>query len=204
MTVGVLLLAAGEGRRFGRDKRRAQVPSGQTVLATSIAVIRDTGLPLRVCLRPGEAQLAQQSGLQPEEVIACERARCGMGSTLAEGVAQLPAWQGVLVALADMPAIQASTFAEVAAALGEDAIVVPTWRGSSGHPVGFGSRWFGRLAGLRGDMGARTLVREAGAQRTLLAVADPGILSDVDFPSDLAGIGRSGGAQAASSKCPVV
>ncbi len=187
MTVGVLLLAAGEGRRFGSDKRRAQTRSGQTVLATSIAVIRDTGLPLRVCLRPGEAQLAQQSGLQPEEMIACERARCGMGSTLAEGVAQLPAWQGVLVALADMPAIQPSTYREVAAAVAREIIVVPTWQARSGHPVGFGSDWFDRLANLRGDTGARALVREAGERRTLLAVADPGILSDVDYPVDLIG-----------------
>ncbi len=185
MTVGVLLLAAGESRRFGSDKRRARARSGQTLLATSIAVIRGAGLPLRVCLRAGEAQLAQQSGLQPEEVIACERARCGMGSTLAEGVAQLPAWEGVLVALADMPAIQPSTYREVAAAVTREAIVVPTWQGRSGHPVGFGMDWFDRLVNLRGDTGARALVREAGERRTLLAVADPGILSDVDYPADL-------------------
>lgn len=186
MTVGVLLLAAGEGRRFGSDKRRAQTRSGQTLLATSIAVIRGTGLPLRVCLRPGEAQLAQQAGLQPEEVIACARARCGMGSTLAEGVAQLPAWEGVLVALADMPAIQSLTYREVAAALTRETIVVPTWQGCSGHPAGFGADWFDRLANLQGDIGARALVRAAGERRTLLAVADPGILRDIDHPSDLA------------------
>ena len=185
MTVGVLLLAAGESRRFGSDKRRARVCSGHTLLATSIAGVRRAGLPLRVCLRPDEGQLAQEVGLQPDEVIACESASGGMGSTLAEGVARLPAWDGVLVALADMPAMQPSTYCLVAAALARETIVVPTWQGCSGHPVGFGSGWFGRLADLRGDVGARALVREAGELRTLLAVADPGILRDIDHPSDL-------------------
>jgi len=187
VTVGVLLLAAGESRRFGSDKRRARLPHGPRLLTVVVDTVRRTGLPLRVCLRPGEASLAEESGLESGEVLVCTQAAGGMGHTLAEGVAQLPSWAGVLVALADMPGIRVDTFCQAAAALTPERIVVPEFRGRPGHPVGFGRDWFPRLRQSTGDAGARALVQEAGGLCDRLAVTDAGILRDIDYPDDLGG-----------------
>lgn len=188
MTVGVLLLAAGCSRRFGSDKRLAPLPSGGSLLFAAVAAIQHSGLPLRVCLRPGDEQLRERLGADSVPVLFCEHAAQGMGATLADAVAQLAGWEGLLVALGDMPAIRPETFCQVAAALTSDLIVTPTFAGEPGHPVGFGRAFFPALVRLQGDCGARDLVRRAGSRRLCLPLADPGILRDVDYPADLAAL----------------
>jgi len=99
-TVGVLLLAAGRSARFGSDKRLAALPTGATMLDTCIAHIRQSGLPLLVCLRSADAVLQQTLAAGGVTSLLCQNAHRGMGSTLAEGIAQLPSdWEGVVVAL---------------------------------------------------------------------------------------------------------
>ena len=185
MTVGVLLLAAGSSRRFGSDKRLALLPDGRPLLLAAVDTVLRSHLPLLVCLRPGDDILRERLLAAGVAVLECQRASRGMGATLAEAVAQLTGWQGLLVALGDMPRIQPDTFRQVAAVLSDDVIVTPTFQGQSGHPVGFGRGFFPALARLDGDVGARDLVSGAGSARQWLPLADPGILRDVDFPLDL-------------------
>ncbi len=183
MTVGVLLLAAGCSERFGSDKRLALMADGRSLLFAAVSSIQRSGLPLRVCLRPGEDRLGDSLLRAGVEVLECERAARGMGATLADAVNQSLDWNGLLVALADMPVIHPATFRQVAQAVTADVIVTPTFAGQSGHPVGFGRDFFADLAGLDGDRGARDLV--TASHRLRLPVADPGILRDVDSPAAL-------------------
>jgi len=188
VSVGVLLLAAGCSRRFGSDKRLAPLPDGRPLLFATVSAIQASGLPLRVCLRPGDDELRSNLVALGVPVLECQQAARGMGATLAEAIAQLADWRGVLVALGDMPAIRPQTFRQVAESLTADTIVTPMFQSQSGHPVGFGRDFFPALASLDGDRGARDLVRRAGSRRLCLPLEDPGILRDVDFPEDLAAL----------------
>ena len=84
-----------------------------------------------------------------------------------------------------MPWIHPNTFCAIAAHAADDRIVIPVHRGRRGHPVAFGADFFPALAQLDGDVGARQLVAAHAAAVRELAVADAGILRDVDRPSDL-------------------
>ena len=185
MTTGILVLAAGFSRRFGNDKRRAQLADGRSLLIASIEAAQASGLPVRVCLRPGDAALAAQVEQTGVVIIYCQNAHRGMGATLAEGVNQCADWDALLVALGDMPHIRSDSYRRVAHALAEAPICRPVYRGESGHPVGFTSSLFPELQGLQGDAGARSVIqRHAGKVRSI-ALDDPGIVYDVDFPANL-------------------
>jgi molybdenum cofactor cytidylyltransferase len=108
-----------------------------------------------------------------------------MGATLAEGIGRVGQWQGVLVGLADMPYIRASSYTAVAGDLTREGICVPRYEGKRGHPVGFGRRYFPDLAGLSGDQGARELLRQYADSINYLDLDDPGILRDIDRKEDL-------------------
>jgi molybdenum cofactor cytidylyltransferase len=84
---------------------------------------------------------------------------------------------------ADLPLIQARTLLAVAQALQSQSIVVPTFHGERGHPVGFAAQCRDELVALTGDSGARALVQRHGAH--LLAVEDAGCVHDVDTPQAL-------------------
>jgi molybdenum cofactor cytidylyltransferase len=191
-----ILLAAGEGSRFGGNKLMAplthapaavaqpgpDVPLGVRsarrlveALPDSIGVVRPRDEPLAACLH--------DAGLQ---VIRCARADDGMGASLACGVAAARDAHGWVIALADMPWIDAATIAAVATALQAGAaIAAPMYRGERGHPVGFARSYGDVLAALSGDAGARSLIERDLARVTWIDVDDAGVLRDVDTREQL-------------------
>ncbi len=179
--VGALVLAAGSARRFGADKRRYSL-EGVPLLAHCLTTLQATGLPVRLCLRAGEAGLLAELDLAGPEVLECPRADRGMGATLADGVGYCRDWDGLLVVLGDMPWIAAETYRAVAGKLSRDSIVQPVFEGRGGHPVGFGADFFPELVTLDGDRGARTVLERHPAALRRLEVADPGIHRDLDEP----------------------
>ena len=186
--VGVLL-AAGQGRRFGSDKRLQPLADGTPLVLAAARRLRAGCDEVLAVLRPGDAALAALLTAADCRVIYCAEAEQGMGHSLAAGVRASPAAAGWLIALADMPAIAPASHGAVAAALCRGAsIAVPTFAGRRGHPVGFAARWRAELETLQGDQGARRLLQGAPSEIALVALDDPGILADIDTPADLAGL----------------
>ncbi len=185
MRAGILVLAAGRAERFGSDKRSAALPDGRRVIDALLDNLRASGLPLLVCLGEDDNELAARLTRDGLDCVRCARAAEGMGGTLAEGIAHVGAWDGALVALADMPWIAPDTYRRVAAALTRDTICQPAFAGSPGHPVGFGAAYFNELAQLAGDVGGRQLLRRHAGCVQRVAVDDPAIHRDVDRPEDL-------------------
>ncbi|GAB3278295.1 nucleotidyltransferase family protein [Parahaliea aestuarii] len=184
MKVGVLLLAAGRGQRFGADKRLA-LYRGKPLLEVVVASIRAAGLPLRVCLKPDDSLCEQLLTALEVEYCYCSEAQHGMGHTLAQGIQRLPDWDATLVALADMPWIDSDSYRQLADAAGSERIVAPIHGGQRGHPVAFGRRFYPQLEQLEGDEGARHIIAGHPEALQLLPLDDPGVLRDVDHPHDL-------------------
>lgn len=185
MTVGVLMLAAGRSRRFGSDKRLAPFRPDRSLLETSIETVIGAGLPLLVALRPDDQPLAGQLRDRGVTTVRCANASAGMGHTIADGIAALPAdWVGVLVALGDMPLVRPTTYLLLARGLTREGIVAPEHGGRRGHPVGFGASFFPALQGLGGDRGGAELLTTHRQRVAHITVDDPGILLDVDDPAE--------------------
>lgn len=189
MTIGVLLLAAGKSRRYGSDKRLAQMTGGRGLLDATLDNIIESDLPLIVCTGTDDTDLATRVSNRHIPCIRCPNSSSGMGSTLADGVATVPnSWTGLVIALGDMPLIRPQTYRTVANALEPDNIVTPTHGEQRGHPVGFGRSYFSELTSLCGDTGARQLLASHRAAIVPVDVRDPGILIDVDTPQQMAAI----------------
>jgi molybdenum cofactor cytidylyltransferase len=61
-------------------------------------------------------------------------------------------------------------------------IVVPMFRGETGHPVGFSREFFGELIALSGDRGARSVIAAHADRVERVNVDDPGVVTDIDEP----------------------
>lgn len=191
MKIGVVVLAGGRSVRFGSDKRRATMSNGQTILLSTINAIEHSGLPLHVCLGRTDTQLAMELQTANVSATQCQNSELGMGSTLAEGITARPHdWQGVIIALADMPWVTAATYSAIAAQLQPDNIVMPYHAGIKGNPVGFGSHYFDLLEGLQGDQGARNITHDYSGSVCKLAVDDPGIHCDIDTKNCMMASGK--------------
>ena len=185
MNVGILILAAGRSTRFGTDKRLATLPEGRCVLDTMLGKVRASGLEFTVCLGVNDNHIADQLRQENVHCIQCGRADEGMGGTLAEASGHIPGWDGVIVALGDMPWIASDTYMKVAARLSPEIICVPSREGLRGHPVGFGSDFYSQLQSLGGDTGAKQLLKRFAKQVVELRINDAAIHRDIDTPADL-------------------
>lgn len=191
MSVAGLILAAGQGTRFGADKRLALMPDGRTLLASSLQPYMGVCRPLLVVLRPDDVAAHDVAKACGAQIVVCPDADLGMGHSLARGAQALLAIQavqgleGVLIGLADMPRVSCTSLQALQQALlASDRPVAPVHQGTLGQPRALPARYLPALARLQGDQGARHLLdwqREA----LHLAVEDPGVLLDVDTPEDL-------------------
>lgn len=190
--VGVLL-AAGQGARFGGDKLLATVavPSagGAADVPIGVAAARNLveAIPDSIAVvRPRDAALAAHFTSAGLRVVPCANAGDGMSATLACGVAATADADGWIIALGDMPWIAPATIRAIADAVASGAdIAAPSYRGQRGHPIGFSRRHFDALLSLTGDAGARPVIARNIDRVTWIDVDDAGVVQDVDTRSDL-------------------
>lgn len=192
-TPAIVILAAGQGRRFGGAKHKLEQPlGGSTVLGRTLSAAIGSGLRVVVVCSETLAPSVRRSVAARDVVVLPPQAAAeGMGRSIAAGVSAAANAPGWLILPGDMPLLKPETLRSVAARLAEDPVVFAQHRGQRGHPVGFSAELFTELISLQGDEGARRLLARYAAQPVV--VDDPGVLVDVDTPADLAKAQASAG-----------
>ncbi|HEB0102658.1 TPA: nucleotidyltransferase family protein [Serratia marcescens] len=190
MTTGIVITAAGRGERFIQaggqgNKLNAGFADAagerRSLFEHTLRQALASGLPVQVVTRPDN--LPVLAACAANQVPVTLLASSGLGDSIAAGVAATSHWQGWLIHLADMPFVGAEVFRQVADALRQHAIVRPCYAQQPGHPVGFSALLRKPLCQLRGDNGARELLQ--GAAVHLLPLEHPGVVQDIDLPSQL-------------------
>jgi CTP:molybdopterin cytidylyltransferase MocA len=170
-----LVLAAGEGRRFGGPKQLALV-DGRPLVEHALAAL--AGLDrVVVVLGARAAEIRAGADFAAAEVVVCEDWAEGMGASLRHGLAAAGDVAEVVVVLADQPFITPDVVARVLAAPGDAARA--TYGGAPGHPVVLRSALLARAGELRGDAGFRDV---AMTEVECGDLADP---RDIDTQQDL-------------------
>jgi CTP:molybdopterin cytidylyltransferase MocA len=181
-----IVLAAGASSRMGRPKMLLP-DGGRTLLAAAVAPHLEAGIGrVVVVLGKDAAEVARRAGLPGDprlEVVLNRRWRDGMSSSLRRGLLRCSGADAVLIALGDQPGVTADRIARIAAAWGPGVpLVVPrTSPSRAGHPVLFARCLWEDLRALRGDVGAREVVRRNLARAVRVDVPP---LADVDDEAD--------------------
>lgn len=182
--VAVVLLAAGRGERFGGDKLAAPF-RGRPLGEHAAAML--AGLPFAAhiaVIGPSAVDLAALG-------FDCRRAPADapMSASLKLGIAAAAetGCDACLVALADMPLVPASHIRALLAA--HDGVLTATLAGDIRMvPALIARSVFASIAALRGDQGARALLRDAPG-----VAAPPAWLLDIDTPGDAVSNDQPGG-----------
>lgn len=187
--IATVILAAGQAKRMGRLKQL--LPWGKdTILGKTIDLFQqaNTG-PIYVVV--GSQATAVKEALGERQVVWVHNPDFaqGMSSSLQAGLGALPEeTEAVLLALGDLPLINPDTVRKMVVLFrqGRHPLVVPRYQGRTGHPVLIAKEFFPQLMVLKGDQGARGLLKEKQELVCYLEVDDPGICQDIDDPQTYA------------------
>lgn len=178
--IGIIILAAGQSKRFSGDKRQAKLNNGQTLLQSTLNNIPPSFSKRLLVLRPGDESLASQFESQWQICFASNSIK-GMGASLANAINLVDdQWQGALVGLGDMPFIKSKTYYELQQSLVDHDIVYPVVNGKRGNPVGFNVKYFTEISQLSDDNGAKSLLKTYFEKCYQLPCSDTGVLRDID------------------------
>ena len=178
--VAGLVLAAGQGRRYGRPKALVEL-DGERLVDRAVRIAGDGGCA-PVVVVAGAAPMVVAGAI----VVDNPGWAAGMGSSLRAGLAALPeSASGVVVLLVDTPWLDPEAVRRLITAHSRGAeLAVATYDGERGHPVLIGrGHWPGVAATAVGDHGARRYLasRADVVEIDCTGAGDP---SDLDVPQD--------------------
>lgn len=186
--VGVLL-AAGEGERFGEtNKLLAEIDGLPVVRHAARALVRSAVTrPTVVVGHEADHVRSALAGL-PVAIVENPDYDRGQATSVRAGVEAARATDAAAVcfALGDMPWVAAASIDALVAAYRAEAgdALAAAVDGDRGNPVLFDARFFDALADVSGDTGGRELLL-GGDASALVETGDPGVRRDVDEPEDL-------------------
>jgi molybdenum cofactor cytidylyltransferase len=187
-----LVLAAGASSRFGSAKQLVRI--GDRPLLSLIAgrAAEVVGHALIVVLGAHAAELAPLLRHSAGSVVVNRDWREGLASSIRSGLARLPAsCAGAMLVLADQACVTAEDLRRLAGAWRRQplAVAAAQYGATIGAPAIFPRHLFGELSELRGDSGARALLKRHADR--LVKVPMPSASFDLDTPDDLLELNRS-------------
>jgi CTP:molybdopterin cytidylyltransferase MocA len=193
MRVAAIVLAAGEGRRFGGPKALA-VLGTRTFLEAATSIFARDDVAARIAVLGAEARrVAREAGLAPDTtIIVNPRHAEGMLTSVWAGLdaAEALGVDAVLLHPVDNPVAAPATVGAVLSALAGGArIAVPSHGGRRGHPAGFARPAWAALRAAPLAGGARSVLA-AHPDWVVHVAAGPDCLVDVDTAAELAALRR--------------
>ena len=184
MGVAGLVLAAGEGTRFGASPKQLADFHGRPLLEWAVRAQCDVAELSRVMVVLGSSahEIRERVNWGRAETVVCDEWRSGQAWSLRCGVAALTAGDAavskVIVTLGDAPLVTSQV---IRMFIAQPPRARAVYGGRPGHPVVLGPEEIAALAGLEGDQGARGLLR--GGPEVEVGHLCSG--RDVDTPEDL-------------------
>lgn len=186
--IGALVLAAGEGSRFGGRKQLAEL-DGKPLLEHALAAVAESDVDETVVvLGAGADEVLATVDLHGARPVVCDRWEEGMSASLACGLAAFDDPEAVVVCLGDQPRVSAESIRRVLDARNGAPATRATYRGEPGHPVVLEAELLEPVRNVSGDRGARSLLRRVGALG--VPCDDLGGGADVDTRDELRKVGK--------------
>lgn len=183
----ILLLAAGEGSRFGGAKQLADI-AGEPMVRRVAHILLETDVPVIAFTGAYADDVEAVLDDLPLELVRCEDWQLGMGYSLAAGarevVRSFPHASSLLVCLADQPLLDKASILAMLSRHREtpERLIVTEHRGIQGPPVLFPRDCFAALTKLSGSQGARSVLEQEASRVDILPLGNS---VDVDTLEDL-------------------
>jgi molybdenum cofactor cytidylyltransferase len=181
---GAIVLAAGASKRLGRPKQLVEI-GGEPLLRRVVGAALATAPHECIVVLEEAAPFDAALDALDVRIVRISDAATGMAASLRAGVAVLDGeCDGALIVVTDQPALDARHLHALCAAWRKAPTfaIASAYAGVIGVPALLPRSWFGAVAALSGDVGARELLR---SRPDVVAIAAPDLAHDIDTPDDV-------------------
>jgi molybdenum cofactor cytidylyltransferase len=183
---GAVILAAGASTRLGYAKQLVEIDGEPLLRRVARSVLATDPHECVVVLGHDAVRIGIALEHLAVRTLSITDADTGMAASLRAGIAALdPHCAGALITLTDQPALGADHLRALCAAWrgAPTHAVASTYAGVLGVPALIPQSWFAEILALRGDIGARELLR--ARRDDVIAVSAPELARDLDTPDDV-------------------
>ena len=188
MSISYVLLAAGQSSRMRGEDKLLRPVNGVPLILHLIQEIKQVVSDVIVVvpdLNHPRAQLLSGKGVR---CVPCPEASNGQGHSIACGINALDdTCCGVLISPCDLPALTAHDIKLVISEFSSQnhlKVVYHSHQGQIGHPVAFPTFLIGELKNLKGDTGARAILKTTHIEQIAIKSDSTGPFIDLDTPED--------------------
>jgi|SRR6266567_4054440 len=190
MGIPAIVLAAGASTRLGQPKQLIRY-HGETLLSRVIRLAKEAGAnPVLVVLGADYETMILDVQKASAVPVINEKWQQGIATSIHAGLraidTEVPRVTGALLLTCDQPRLTAEHLAALLNTFSvnpQPVIAASAYEGALGIPAVFPPGVFPQLIALRGDKGARTLLKKPPCP--LVQVLFPGGEVDIDTPADL-------------------
>lgn len=188
-TVHGVVLAAGTSSRYGSENKLLAAVDGEPLVRHAARTLVDSAADELTVVVGCEADRVRSAVADlPLSTRDNPDYEAGQSTSVRAGVraAMDAEADAVVIALGDMPDVSTATVDTLVESYerGAGTAVAPAYDGQRGNPVLFDARFFEPLADVSGDIGGREILL-TGDDSALIDVGDPGVVRDIDRPTDL-------------------
>ena len=187
MTIAVAILAGGRGSRLGGDASKPLLEwRGRPLVTWAVDAALDSGLrPVFVVIGYRGDEVRAELAARDVQVVDNPEWEEGIASSLRAALNALSPMadvDAVCIGLADQPLVGSEAYRRLADST-NDEIAVAHYDGQPGNPVKLARSLWSAAMGLRGDIGARALMRDRVVDQ--IDCSDTGSAADIDTLEDL-------------------
>ncbi len=177
---GIIVLAAGEGRRFGSNKLVAEI-DGRKMFEHCLEAVAKTGCRRTIVTGYDEiAECAKELGFS---IVYNRQPELGISESIRLGLAEMKDSKALMFTVCDQPGVTADTFKRLlrAYAAGDrDLACMGHGEDMLGNPCLFGRKYFAELEALTGDVGGKRVIMKHRGE-LLVVNASEAELEDIDY-----------------------
>lgn len=187
-----VVLAAGTSSRFGEENKLLATVNGEPLVRRAVRTLLSSQVDRTFVVVGYEADRVRTAVEDLDVTVLDNDAYENGQATSVRTAVESIRGDAAVFALGDMPYVASETVDALLDAYeaGVGDALAAAYDGQRGNPVLFDRQHFPRLANLSGDTGGRDVLMGASSG-ALIAVDDPGAVTDVDTPDALDGSAES-------------
>ncbi len=186
--IGIVILAAGSSSRLGKPKQLLFYQNKSLIEHITVEAVKADLYPIVIVTGANAEQVSLALNKKDEEIVYNEHWQQGMASSIVAGISKMLLLddnvEAALIAVCDQPFVTAELLQALINKKAETGkgIVACTYADTAGTPVLFDRKYFIDLQQLKGEEGAKKLLKLYEAD--LVTVSFPQGSIDIDTKAD--------------------